>query len=210
MENRSLSMEINIPQVKHLYLVAGMAGAGKTHLLEKIQRGELHQLCLQMCMTTPYFYLFINATHLKHLPQQPINQLVVHYDFYSRKSEKHGFDFLHMLLSRSKSVTVMTLCVKQQVLLQRNASRLDDLSELTHSAQEDNQEYVKANQQRLQKQRTFYDDNSNIIKLYQKWFEFIQDYKVQDHLLLDTSTLPLPHAQHEDTYRSDFLHSLAS
>lgn len=188
-------------QVKQLIIIGGPSGAGKSFLIEKIRRGDCPRLCEQLGIANPSSWLYLTANQLKYIRQPIIEQLVVHYSLYDQYSQKNGFHHLHKLISTSDRVTILTLYVQGEILIERIKSRILTVSR-------ERKYYIIQIIIRIvrlwKKQKLYKCDFSEFI--YKRWFnEFIQSKKIMNHWLLDSTKSDILIAYPYKTYRSGSL-----
>lgn len=166
--------------VNELILIVGPSGSGKTSLIEKIKEDGYPQLLKQFNITIDSSCQYIAAPEFKNLTKSCINQLIIHYDFYTQASI-NKFKFPDRLLNKYNKITILTLCTSPKILINRNALRLKNLSKYKISKEHKHYKFFK-------KQREVYRDSYSIKKLYQNWFDYVEKLETKNHYILNTNS----------------------
>lgn len=152
------------------------------------------RICEQLGIGAPSSWRFVSTSKLPHIDQSIDKRLIVHYDFYTHQSQDDGFKYLHKLISHSDLVTVLTLCTSTEILARRVMLKIITRYWrcLFHfrSGKHKTRRYLI-----LCKKRKTYKDGYSIGILYGKWFSFLDKYRMEDNLVLDSSKpdMPLAH-----------------
>ena len=175
-------------KIKQLVLVGGPSCAGKSFLIQKMRQKDYSCLREQLGIQNPSTWLYVAAGKLAFVEQPVIDQLVVHYDFNAQYSQKNGFKYLRELINISNKVTVLTLYVPSDILIQRVNLRLIKVLKL----------WVRCNVFRGRngsfntrkkilltwKKRRKYRQGMDVF-LYSEWFDFFSQTNIALHWVLD-------------------------
>ncbi len=155
--------------------------------MNKIFESDTKDLCRQLGINIDSSYIYVHASELPNLKYQNIKQLIVHYDIYAQQSGMNGFYHLSDLIRQGGRVTVLTLCVSPDILIQRNKQRLEYLRLAMMSSNLIHRKQQLELRERWEEQRTNYNKTDYIHNLYNKWFWFIFDNDISDHYLFDSN-----------------------
>ena len=179
--------------INNLIIVAGMSCSGKSFLMNKIQEGHFPQLSKQLGINDPSSWLYIAAN--KRFPKfsKSINErVVVHYDMYNNYSTSIGFKHLNELIASSDNVIILTLYVSCKMLLRHNLQRVIQQF-LPNSHKESHKRTLQYRWRKIRlllMTRNVYKDNSVVLNLYEKWFNYIDTFNshsIKIHFLLEYS-----------------------
>ncbi|MDJ0903088.1 MAG: hypothetical protein QNJ55_30250 [Xenococcus sp. MO_188.B8] len=164
-----------------LIVIGGPSCAGKTFLLNRIQQADFPHLRKQLGLDNPSSWLYVGAMNLPYIDQPIVERLVVHYDFYTHYSQENEFKYLRELMSNSHTKTILTLSVSPELLRRRVTVRIiKRFFPLLF-----NRKFKRLGQ--LLNQEKTYLDSSNVLDLYEKWFDFFEQCSGVNHWLLDSS-----------------------
>jgi len=190
-----------------LIIIGGPSCAGKSFLIKRIQQGELPRLCGQLGILNPSSWRYVLAAGLKHIDQQIVERLVVHYDFYSQQSKENEFNHLCKLIDNSDRIIVVTLNVPRSILVKRNNSRILKyylIYLLSFIGVKRKNQWNKSLPNRIHylwKKRKVYKHGESDL-LYERWFKYLDQFNEIDHWLLDYSE---SHTMSAYPYKTDKL-----
>jgi hypothetical protein len=174
-------------KIERLIIIGAPSCAGKSYLIEKIQQGACPHLCAKLGITNTFSWRYVVARDLKHLRQQTIERLVVHYDLYAQYSHDNGFKHLEELILNSDRIIILTLMVEEKLLIIRTKLRLRKLmSDLIRSREMTRSVKILKRIIRLLKKRKFYKRGLSRF-LYERWFDYLSQSHITTHCLLNSN-----------------------
>lgn len=192
----------NVIQTDQLLVFAGLSCAGKTTLIEQIQKGNLEPLSEQLGIIEPDMWTIINAVDLSKMDQDFMTRLILHYDIYSQYSGNERFNYLTELIDKSKKVLFVTLYASPEALKQRIKARLiNSFNYLLDKPQKYEAGYFKG----LFKIYQNYCDSRVLLKFYDLWFKYCEaQFENIDHWIVDSNNLEMV-ARPIETVKADML-----
>ena len=178
-------------QVGHLVVLAGPAGAGKSHLLNALRSGEHASIAAAIGLNDPGAGAWpkIEARRLHQLDEPRLERLVLHYNFLSpfyRSARSYERDEALDLLDAAERLTFVTVWAPSQVLLQRfdqaKAGAMVDGEYLSRSRHAD----IKAS----------YQNPAAVKMFYQRWFEYVRKRGAAHHIISTHDGVKLIDEQH--------------
>ncbi|NQV03403.1 MAG: hypothetical protein HQ542_12205 [Bacteroidia bacterium] len=93
-----------------LIIIAGPSCVGKSTLINRIQQGEVPNLCDQLGIDDPSMWVYIDAISLPKLCY-PIQRMVLHYDTYHQYLNNKEYSNVEELIKHSNLKPVFFACI---------------------------------------------------------------------------------------------------
>ena len=174
---------------KRLLIVAGPSCVGKSHLLEKLQGGELPSLSLSLGLAPVSSWEFYNAKRLQQSSDPPARNTLLHYDLMRPWFVGFGNyqnDPALKILEAAQEITVLTMWDEPDILLQRFDQRIQ--GKLLRIYIPGKLFSLLRNFPKLIQKRNFYRQPPELWRQYTQWFEFCAGYDLVEHWILRGST----------------------
>jgi len=133
-------------------------------------------------ITDPSTWIYIVDKEIQNLSPSKIDRLIVHFDLYSQL-QKNGLKVIHNLIRNSTRISILTICVTSEILIQRNSLRLSGLLKISFHLPKRYWRIILRFLRLLNKRKLYKQGFS--ASLYEQWFAFFKDCKVTNHWLLD-------------------------
>ena len=174
---------------KRLLIVAGPSCVGKSHLLEKLQEGELPMLATSLGLAPVSSWEFYNANELNRPTDLPAGNTALHYDLLRPRFA--GFGNYHndpvlKILDAAQEITVLTMWDEPEILLGRFDQRIQ--GKLLRIYVPVRLFGLLRNFPKLIKKRNCYRQTPELWRQYTLWFEFCAGYDLIEHWILRNST----------------------
>lgn len=165
---------------KQLVIIAGVSAVGKTTLIKNIRLSECALLRKQLGIVTTSSWTFINANEILNLDQLDLKHTVVHYDICGRHAQNGNHEHIGKIIERSEHTLVLTLVASHKVMSTRMALRIQStLRKFTLLKLK----IVLRQLNKWLKYRTYFP----LYARYGKWFHYLSQWEIAEHLVLDTS-----------------------
>jgi hypothetical protein len=167
-------------KTNELIIIGGVSAVGKTTLQNNIRDGKRPNLCKQLNIIDPPSYTYLDGAKLPKISTPQVDKLILHYDFIHNYCPKEKFKFLPHLLRQADTIQVLTVATSVKFLIERMSSRVRT---------ECNRSIFRTfgtTARKLRKRRSFYEGQHNVNSLYEEWSEFIDQWPIRDHFLMDT------------------------
>ena len=174
-----------MPPFGRLILLGGPSCAGKSHLIDRIQRGECPPVCAAMGIDRPGDWASMSAKKYFRNPFDRYPRLLLHYDCYGQSTADSGFYLLEETCIRFTDVCVLTLQTEADLLGQRTTTKLWN-SRKAVITKPHRVRTIAARIERLKKQRRHYADGAFVSRLYQAWFRAVDNLAAVRHWTVDT------------------------
>ncbi|MDB4637989.1 MAG: hypothetical protein P8M30_14110 [Planctomycetaceae bacterium] len=114
--------------------------------------------------------------------------MLVHYDLFVRYRQDGDNSRFDKLLKDFDQVDVITLYAKRSCLFSRSLTRFT--SQIWQAVKFPVSQGSKLRKffRQLTERRVFYEENSNVLKIYEKWFRELDHGRITNHWLLESST----------------------
>lgn len=177
-----------------LLIVAGASCTGKTSLIQALKCGEYRELLSELGLEDRSVWTYLSNS--KFQSQVRIDSsvlsdkkvLLLHYDLFAHFRDDSRYPRIRKLLKRFEHIDVLTLYAKPSSLFKRSRTRF--WSQVLQAFRSPLSKGLKINRfvRQLSERRGAYTDDSHLLKLYEKWFNELEDQRVTNHWLLESSS----------------------
>lgn len=175
--------------IEQLIVVAGPSGCGKSTLIRNLQAGNLPALAAQIEMDSSSLWTCITTKKLRQLHTAQIARLILHYDLVQVWKQalfkNHGKYSALDILDTSDKTTLVTVWTSPHVLFRRFQSRqISTGKSLLRRFKFRRLGYlIKVSSYA----RWLYARPPELVRQYEKWFEFCSTRPIRSHWLIDTT-----------------------
>jgi hypothetical protein len=176
-------------EIENLAIIAAPSCAGKSTLIDCIQQGRFPKINSTIGLTMPSEWEQLSVIKLILGPEVKMDRLLLHYDMNSSFFiESNSYNNLSEISKISKKITVITLKVTPEILLERSYSRLNDIQNrlLTEPVSEHEKTELNAKFERVKVKINRYNNGYSTL-LYNQWFLATKEMNTIDHWVLDTN-----------------------
>ena len=109
-------------RVERMLVVAGPTSAGKSTLIDRLQRGELPELAGALALDKPGEWPMVGASQIQRLDEPRMPRLIFHYDMlypYLRSAKTHAREPSLRLLDAADEVVSLTIWTPPDTLLRQ-------------------------------------------------------------------------------------------
>ncbi|MEO9964702.1 MAG: hypothetical protein ABJF11_02870 [Reichenbachiella sp.] len=188
-------------KVKHLLIISGPSAVGKTTLIDDLinKQSKISHRLLKHTPEQLENATICNAINVEKLEHPNIDFLILHYDIYSNFKEGEGFLYLPDLFRSTESIRIITLVTHHRVLVKRTKQRF--VYYLFRAL-------IKPSPSKFKKLRLIYSKIKTYQSptvanaIYERWENFLSEWDVRDHQIIDTTTDSLATTYDSTTARS--------
>ena len=171
-------------RIKRLIVIAGPTSAGKSTLIEDLERGQASQVAERLDMGDSSTWQYMDPQDFRKVEDLEMDRVVLHLDFLSRLKWDIE-DYRRMpymeLFGGAERINVLTLGVEpDQLLRQFQKGEIDDY------ARRHGRNPTHPKTLRLQKD---YSEPETIEAFYRHWFDFVQTLDAE-HVIANVTAEP--------------------
>lgn len=165
-----------------LVLISGPSNAGKSTLIKRMLDGKYPKICTQLEISDFSKWEIVQGNRLTELGPEYVPNLIVHKTIRSTRNGNSTYNTLREVINNSAHVSIVTIAIPNQVLLQRNQYRLLKRKILNICRIRK----LPLSSNMLDRNKHFQDPNS-VLDAYTEWFQFAGSITPDNSWLYESS-----------------------
>lgn len=171
--------------IQHLIILSGPSCSGKTTLINKIKSKKLPLICQQLDIKNPHLCVDLIAKDFLRMPESLPQNLILHYDICEHNLHPKEYDYLQLLMAKSRKVDIITLYITPKILQQRMRWRLVKKTCVLFLKIKKHRQILKYLKGNMNKYQLYYRQHNKLLDMYNDWFAFCQKFDEINHWCIE-------------------------